>query len=95
MDHITVEKNVGAVKPSQIRWPLLTPKALDIIQLAAELESDYAMEQISDHIAKRHVRNIQEDNYAQRELILLAIELVKEQHKVDSDGQSRPQCYRD
>ena len=46
--HIKGQENVAADRLSRIPWPVATPKAVDIIQLAGELELDSAGEEESD-----------------------------------------------
>ena len=46
--HIKGEENVAADRLSRIPWPVATPTAVDVIQLAGELELDSAWEEESD-----------------------------------------------
>ena len=54
--HIKGEENVAADRLSRIPWPMATPKAVDVIQLAGELEQIVHGRRNPIQIAKRKVR---------------------------------------
>ena len=86
--HIKGEENVAAERLSRIPWPVATPKAVDVIQLAVELEVDSAGEEESDsYRVEEGEEPFQEEDSAQGEVILLAIDLVMEEQKGDTDWQ--------
>ena len=86
------EEPVVGDKLSRIPWSVATPKAVDIIQLARELEVGSAGEEESDSDTKGegdecfHV-----DNSADRAVILLAFDKLKEHQKGGTDCQSLAQ----
>ena len=82
--HIKGEENVAADIVSRITWPVATPKAVDVIHLAGELELDRAGDEESDSDSEEE----EDEDSAQGDIILLAIELVKEQQKGDIDCHS-------
>ena len=92
MSHIKGEDNVAAGKLSRIPWPVATPKAVDIIQLAGELELGSGREEESDSDSEeKGAECFQEDKSAQGEVILLAFDVLKEHQKCDTDCQSLAQ----
>ena len=76
--HIKGEENVVEDRLSRIPWPVPTPKAVDDIQLAGELELFIAWEDESDSDSEEEGEEcFQADNSAQAEVILLAFEMLK------------------
>ena len=64
--HIKGEENVAADRLSRIPWPVASPTAVDVIQLAGELELDSAGEEESDSDSEDEGDEcFQEDNSAQ------------------------------
>ena len=71
---------------------MATPKAVDIIQLAGELELDWAGEEEFDSDSEEEGEEwFQEDKTAQGEVILLAFDMLKEHQKGDPNWQSLAQ----
>ena len=63
--HIKGEQNVAAEKRSRIPWPLVTPQAVDVIQLAGELELDSEAQEEFDSESEEEVKEpIQEEESA-------------------------------
>ena len=90
--HIKGEENVAADRLSRIPWPVATPTAVDVIQRAGELELDSAGEEEADSDSEEEGEEcFQEDNSAQVEVILLALDMLKEQQQGDTDCQSLAQ----
>ena len=93
--HIKAEENVAADKLSRIPWPVATATAMDVIQLAGELELDSAVEEESDSDSEEEGEEcFQEDNSAQGEVILLAFDMLKEHQQGDTDCQSLAQWVK-
>ena len=66
VNHIKGEENVAADKVSRIHWPVAIPKAVEIVQLAGEIEFDRAAENRSDSECEADGEEIfQEDSVAQ------------------------------
>ena len=90
--HITGEENVDADRLSPIPWPVAKPKAVDVIQLAGELELASAGEEESDSDSEKEGEEcFLEDNSAQEEVILFAFDMLKQHQKADTDFQSLAQ----
>ena len=86
------EENVVADKFARIPWPVATPKAVEIIQLAGELELDIDAEEESDSDTEEEGEEcIQEDNLLHGEVDLHGIEMMKEHQKGYTDCQSLAQ----
>ena len=64
--HVKGEENVSADRLSRIPWPVAPSKAVDVIQLAGQLELDSAAEEESDSDSEDEGKECyQEDNSAQ------------------------------
>ena len=86
LTHIKGDENVVADRLSRIPWPVATPKAVDVIQIAGELELESAREEESDSdCEEKGEQCFQEDNSEQGEVILLAFDMLKEHQKGDND----------
>ena len=71
---------------------MATPKAVEVIQLAGELELHRAGEEESDSDSEQEGEEcFQEDSSAQGEVILLDFEVLKEHQKGDTNCQSLAQ----
>ena len=83
--HIKGEETVAADRLSRIPWPVAMPKAVDVIQLAGELELDSEGEAESHSESEEEGEEFVQEELPQGELVLLAVELVKEHQKGDTD----------
>ena len=72
---------------------MATPKAVDIIQLGSALELDSDSQEQSDSDTEQEgEESFQEDNLSQEDVVLLGIEMLREQQKGDSECQSLSLC---
>ena len=71
---------------------MATPKVVEIIQLASELEFDIEPEEESDSESEEEAEEcFQEESSTQGEDVLLPIEMLREHQKGDTDCQSLAQ----
>ena len=90
--HITGEENVGEAKLSRIPWRMAVPSVVKIVQLAGQIElHTEAGEESKSGSEEEGEDGFEEDSVAHGEVLLLGIEMLREDGKGDTDCQSLAQ----
>ena len=82
---------VSADKLSIIPWPLAMAKAVDIVQLAGELELDSAAEESASDNQMQGEESFQAESLEQGQVVLHGIESRGDLRKGETDGHSLAQ----
>ena len=82
---MTGKKNVRGDRRSRFPWAVVTPQAVEIIQLAGELELDTDPKEESESESEEDAEKcLLNESSALGALILLGIEMLREHQKVDN-----------